>query len=227
MAEGKRTSSAHPDSPTLLERMPLQGAARSLVAKAWRRFSLRGIGANDNHAGLDRLYALPDPWGMDSQREQSRFVQTNAVIEQVTGRVGSLLEIGCGEGHQSEHLARLCDTLHGIDVSSRAVARACQRVPTGHFSTGHLNDLPWQAPSDGRYDLVVACEVLYYLGDIQQAVERMSALGRHCFATFFCPSARVVAQHLVDIPGLQRGWIYHEPYAWLWAHWRGDHRASS
>ena len=69
--------------------------SRMLMARLWRRYALRELSASDNHAGLQRLYALPDPWDMRSEREQSRFMQTNALIEELTGPVGSILEIGC------------------------------------------------------------------------------------------------------------------------------------
>lgn len=205
---------------TLLDLVASEGApARRIVSKVWRRYAMRGIGANDNHAGLDKLYALPDPWGMTTEREQSRFAQTNAVIAAHAGHVGTLLEIGSGEGHQSEHLATLCDQLYGLDVSERAVERARERLPAARFGVGEITALPWEPPPGGKYDLVVACEVLYYLSDIGKAVEAMSSLGRACLVTFFCPSARRVAQHLQDLPGVRRGWIYHDPYAWLWAYW--------
>lgn len=205
---------------TLLDLVASEGApARRIVSKVWRRYAMRGIGANDNHAGLDKLYALPDPWGMTTEREQSRFAQTNAVIAAHAGHVGTLLEIGSGEGHQSEHLASLCDQLYGLDVSERAVERARERLPAARFGVGEITALPWEPPPGGKYDLVVACEVLYYLSDIGKAVEAMSSLGRACLVTFFCPSARRVAQHLQDLPGVRRGWIYHDPYAWLWAYW--------
>lgn len=205
---------------TLLDFVAAEGApTRKIVSKVWRRYAMRGIGANDNHAGLDKLYALPDPWGMTTAREQSRFGQTNAVIAAHAGRVGTLLEIGSGEGHQSEHLAKLCDQLYGLDVSDRAVERARERLPAAKFGVGEITALPWAPPEGGRYDLVVACEVLYYLSDIGKAVEAMSSLGRACLVTFFCPSARRVAEHLQDLPGVRRGWIYHDPYAWLWAYW--------
>ncbi len=205
---------------TLLDLLAAEGApARRIVSKVWRRYAMRGIGANDNHSGLDKLYALPDPWGMNTEREQSRFRQTNAVIAEHAGRVGTLLEIGSGEGHQSEHLAQLCDQLYGLDVSERAVDRARLRLPAARFAVGEVTALPWAAPAGGKYDLVVACEVLYYLGDIAKAIEAMSALGRACLVTFFCPSARRVAEHLVSLPGARRGWMYHDPYAWLWIYW--------
>ncbi len=192
------------------------------MSKVWRRYTMRHISTNDNHAGLDRLYALPDPWGMTTGREQSRFEQTNDVITARLGRPGSVLEIGSGEGHQSEHLSRICDRLDGLDVSARAVERAQARVPQARFALGQVSALPWAPPPGGRYDLVVACEVLYYMSDIPATVAGMSRLGRACLVTFFCPSARVVARHLQDIPGLERGWVYHYPYAWLWAFWRPE-----
>ncbi len=211
-------------SRTLLARIAADGSpVRGFVSKAWRRYTMRHIGANDNHAGLDQLYALPDPWGMTTAREQSRFEQTNGVITSRLGRPDSVLEIGSGEGHQSEHLASICNRLDGLDVSARAVERAQERVPHARFAVGHVPAaLPWAPPAGGRYDLVVACEVLYYVADIPATVAGMSRLGHACLATFFCPSSRVVARHLQDIPGLERGWIYHDPYAWLWAFWRPD-----
>ncbi len=192
---------------------------RPLLAKLWRRYALRGLSASNNHAGLDRLYALPDPWDMSHAREQSRFAQTNTVIESLVGRVDSMLEVGSGEGHQSQYLARLCRQLDGIDVSQRAVERARQRLPQGRFEFGYLDQMPATFASAAPYDLVVACEVLGYMRDIGPAVQRMSTLGRHCLVTFFCPWARLVAPHVQDIAGVRRGWIFHEPYAWLWAYW--------
>lgn len=194
--------------------------SRVLLAKLWRRYALRKLSASDNHEGMQRLYALPDPWDMRSEREQARFVQTNALIEELMGPVGSVLEIGCGEGHQSKHLALLCDRLDGIDVSERAVLRARSRAPRCRFGVGEVSTLPWTLPDGERYDLVVACEVLYYMNDIEATLRAMSRQGRACLVTFFCPSARLVAPHLVNMPGVQRGWLFHDPYAWLWAYWR-------
>lgn len=206
---------------TFLEQFASENSpARALTARLWRRYALRELSAADNHAGLQRLYALPDPWDMRSEREQSRFRQTAELVERLAGRTGSILEIGCGEGHQSVHLARLCDRLDGIDVSERAVERARLRAPGCRFGTGEVTALPWDPPEGGRYDLVVACEVLYYVRDVDAALQAMSRLGRTCLVTFFAPAARLVAPRLMALPGLERGWLYHDPYAWLWGCWR-------
>ena len=180
---------------------------------------MRNLSGSDNHPQLDRLYAMPDPWHMTSAKEQFRFAATNALLSAKVGHVGTILEVGCGEGHQSQHLAGLCDELYGIDVSPRAVERARNRVPGARIDVGTLPLVPCTPPG-GRFDVVVACEVLYYMSDIPGAVNAMSELGDACLVTFFGPSARAVAKHVDGLPGVERGWFFHDPYPWLWAFWR-------
>lgn len=201
---------------------PIQTKARQagpvtrIARKVWRRLVAKNLTASDDYERLDRFYAMEDPWEMGSTREQLRFAQTNAVIEDRLRHVGSVLEIGCGEGHQSLHLARICDRVTGIDVSERAIVRARSRLPGAEFLVGDVASL---SSSGRRFDLVVACEVLYYVKDIPATLARMSELGTACLVTFFCPSARIVAPHLVSIPLADRGWIFGDPYAWLYAFW--------
>ena len=84
------------------------------------KYALRGVGGSDNIRRLDLAYYVEDPWNMDSDRESRRFQATNRIIEHNFGRVGSLLELGCGEGHQTQYLARLSDQQYGIDVSAQS-----------------------------------------------------------------------------------------------------------
>jgi SAM-dependent methyltransferase len=206
---------------TLFERVADHGSPlRGVVSKAWRRYALRNVGSNDNHSGLERLYALPDPWDMASASEQSRFGQTNIALDRLSGRVNTILEVGSGEGHQSRYLSRLCDRLYGFDVSARAVSRAQSLLPHCHFGEGRLpGPLPWTLGSGEKYDLVVACEVLYYLKDIDAAVRQMSSLGRRCFVSFYAPYASLMAPRLQDVCGASRGWMHHHPSTWLWIYW--------
>ncbi len=198
---------------------PEETRLHTLARKVWRRLALRNLTASDNHRQLDRLYAVADPWQMTSPREQFRFQATNAVIAQRIGHVGSLLEVGCGEGHQSEHLMTLTDQLYGLDVSARAIERARVRLPNGRFDVGTVASIPSRPPT-GRFDLVVAWEVLYYMSDIPAAVHAMSEAGDACLVTFFGPSAGLVAKHVDQLPGAERGWFFHEPFHWLWVYWR-------
>lgn len=187
--------------------------------KAWMKLTLRDVSGSDNHPQLDRIYAIEDPWGMETERERTRFSATNAIIESAFEPVGSLLEIGCGEGHQTEFLARVSAQQYGLDVSARAIARARERVPQAQFHVGSLFDQPW-GNQPHRFDLVTACDVLYYMSDIPAALAQMRHLGRAGLVTFYAPTCARVAPHLDVIPGVRHDWICHGGTAWLVAWWR-------
>lgn len=198
-------------------------ATTRLLKKAqrrlWMKHALRGVSGNDNHARLDLAYAVEDPWNMDSTLERARFEATNRLIEKAFGRVGSILELGCGEGHQSGYLAGMCDQLHGIDVSPKAIERARVALPSAQFATADIFTHPW-GEADRRFDLVTACEVLYYLSDPAATISKMRQLGRNGLVTFFAPACGRIGPHLEQVPGLHKDWIFHGQTAWLAGWWR-------
>lgn len=201
--------------------MKIKRAIEKVVRRTWMKYAMRGVGGADNHARLDMAYSVADPWHMDSPTEQARFAATNRLIERDLGRVGSLLEIGCGEGHQSAYFAQLAERVHGIDVSSKAIERARVRLPQAQFAAGDLHAQPW-GDAQHQFDLVTACEVLYYVKDIPATIERMSHLGRHCLVTIFAPALQRVGPHLEPLPGLHKDWIGHRGTVWLTCWWRND-----
>jgi cyclopropane fatty-acyl-phospholipid synthase-like methyltransferase len=197
------------------------GLMRKAARRSWMKFALKGVSANDNYERLDLAYKIADPWNMESAMEQARFAATDRLIESAFGRVGSMLELGCGEGHQSQHLAKLCSRLHGLDISGKAIERARRRVPEAEFAVGDLATQPW-GNERHRFDLVTACEVLYYIKDLPATIERMNYLGKACFVTFFAPAARRVGETLLSPPKVQRDWFYHGSTVWLACWWRND-----
>lgn len=194
------------------------GLLRKAQRRLWMKYALRGVGGSDNHARLDLAYTVEDPWNMESPMERARFQATNQVIERAFGRVGSVLEIGCGEGHQTQWLAQLSDEQYGLDVSAQAVERARQRLPQARFAAADLFNQPW-GEQRHRFDLVTACEVLYYLSDPAATITRMRHLGRNGLVTFFAPACGRVGPHVEAIPGVHKEWIYHGGTAWLVAWW--------
>ena len=202
--------------------------AMTLLRKArrrlWMKYALRGVGGADNFQRLDLAYSVEDPWNMASALERARFEATNGVIERAFGRVGSVLELGCGEGHQTEYLAKLSDAQYGVDVSPQAVERARKRLPQAQFAATDVFGQPWgdhgTAPLDKRFDLVTACEVLYYLSAPEKTLAEMRRLGRCGLVTFFAPASGRIGPHLDAIPGLRKDWIWHGNTAWLVGWWR-------
>ncbi len=156
---------------------------------------------------------------MAGEREQFRFRETNRLIEAAFGRVGSILEIGCGEGHQSEHLMRLCDRLTGIDVSAKAIARARERLPRGQFEVASLAESRL-ARSSGPFDLVVAAEVLYYMADVPRCLDTMAEVGRTCFVTYYQRHAERLDQLMPH--GAGRGEFSQGDTLWVARWWRND-----
>ncbi len=200
----------------------VQEKAAQLVRRAWMKYALRGVRQNDAHGRLDLAYSMPDPWHMASEQEQTRFVETCAIIERELGdRFDSVLEIGCGEGHQTVHLADLAERITGLDVSEKAIERARRRLPEAEFLVGDLANQPW-VDEVGRYDLVTACEVIYYMSDMPGFLRAIDRLGKTCLVTYFAPAARKVEAHVMAMPEVSRATFRYRDVEWVAAWWAGE-----
>ena len=116
-----------------------------------------------------------DPWGYDDEPyERDRFARTAAALNDQ--RYEFALELGCANGALTEHLAPLCQQLLATDVSSSALAAAQRRVGTLANVILRQASLPRQVP-DGEFDLIVASDMLYYLG-LEGVVSLMGELDR-------------------------------------------------
>lgn len=171
---------------------------------------------------LEDFYSTPDPWELASAREQFRFLRTNDILQKLIAPlpvVSSILEIGCGEGHQSEYLLRLCRQLVGIDVVSSAVDRARARVPTAELVVGTLEDQPWLR-NRRRFDIVTACEVLYMVRDVSKTLKLMRRLADLCLVTYFESTAEVLHAPLRRIPVEGHASFTYDSNTWHALWWR-------
>jgi 2-polyprenyl-3-methyl-5-hydroxy-6-metoxy-1,4-benzoquinol methylase len=201
---------------------PWRARAEQAVRRTWMKYALRGVRQNDAHGRLDLAYKVSDPWHMDSEQERFRFAETNRVIRERLGvRFATLLEVGCGEGHQSQVLAQLADQLTGIDVSPTAVERARKRVPGAQFAAGDLYAQPW-AGERHRFDLVTACEVVYYMSDRRRFLDTIDRLGKVCLVTYFAPAARKVEAEVMAMPGAAQTRFRFADTEWVAAWWRSS-----
>jgi SAM-dependent methyltransferase len=154
------------------------------LKRNWLKWHLRTCVDGDPHA-FGRLYRLPDPWNLDVPGEHIRFRETTRFITNAIGKhFGSVLEVGCGEGLQSKHLAHLADRIVGIDPSLLAIKRARSlKISNATFEVADVRAYrPWSPTS---FNLVTACELIYYFHDLEEIYHSLGRLGEICLATYY------------------------------------------
>ncbi len=121
----------------------------------------------NTHDHLAALYALSDdPWHTHSSfYEKQKFARTLASLPRPRYLRG--LEVGCGAGGLTAHLAARCDILVAIDCTMAAVLVAKKYSPHPNivFLDGTAPTLWPSMPPD----LVVLSEVLYFMTDAENA----------------------------------------------------------
>ena len=190
----------------------------SIVVNFWKRFFLRRTKFSNQFWRLRALYRLEDPWNMMSTKEQWRFEETNRLLLEWIGPVGQLVELGCGEGHQTTHLLRVARQIDGIDVSQSALRRASRRCPGVRF---HSAELPSEALHEpGGADLVTMFEVLYYCSDPNRLLVDAERHGKHCVASFFDGAADQLLPLMERLPIIHSAVIDFEATRWFVFHWK-------
>jgi len=158
---------------------------------------------------LDSYFsAFPDPYHMEGHTG-SRLAALAAALCTHVGPFESLLDISCHEGLVLSGLARefgLTDVM-GLDLSTVALARARERCaaerPAARFAAFDLNALyadRTRLPIERPYDVIIVCEVLYYIGPFANTLWSHAGLAqgrkRRFFAALQAQARKaVVIQH--------------------------------
>jgi len=117
---------------------------------------------SDRREVFDGLYRTdPDPWGYEtSLYERDKYRTTLAALP--NEHYLSTLEIGCSIAVLGELLALRSGRYMGVDVSPVAADVAARRLADVPGAEIVVGEVPEDWP-DGRYDLIVLSEVLYFL----------------------------------------------------------------
>jgi SAM-dependent methyltransferase len=135
----------------------------------------------------EQLYRLEDRhWWFRGRRAVIWAMLRRAGL----GAMPRILDAGCGTGRNLLEYGRL-GTAIGIDPSPRAVA-FCRQRGLRDVELGGLEALPF---ADGRFDLMLACDVLEHIDDDAGALRELRRVA--------APGARLLA----TVPA----------YAWLWS----------
>lgn len=105
-----------------------------------------------------------------------------------------ILDAGCGTGRNLLDYARLGHEAEGVDFSAEAVA-FCRRRGLDAVRQAPLEELPYE---DGRFDLVVATDVIEHLSDDHAALAELRRVT--------APGGRIA----VTVPAYQWLWSAHD-----------------
>ena len=120
---------------------------------------------NARKAHFENIFVEPDPWDYDNTYEVAKYEATMAMAPE---SVGSALEIGCAEGHFTEHLAPKCSHLVAADIATTAIARVQERMAgAGITNVSTLVADLVSDPIPSGQDLIVCSEMLYYVGSVE------------------------------------------------------------
>ena len=132
-----------------------------------------------------------------------------------SARGKTVLELGCGTGKNTEHLAPGCEKLIALDLSEEMLGFARKRITASHV-TFLRHDLrrPWPL-DDAAVDLVVANLVLEHVADVAFVfgeIRRVLRRGGESFHAELHPFRQAMGGGL-EVPGLAPGSVeaYYHP----------------
>ncbi len=126
--------------------------------------------SQNSKSGNYRKYTSRNPlMGIVVSGFMKDLSETIAPLEEV----GSIIDIGCGEGFIINCLNR--KDITGVDVSKKALNIAKQKNPGCNFCTGSIYDLSFKKSS---FDLVIATEVLEHLENPERALREIKRISK-------------------------------------------------
>ncbi len=166
------------------------------VKTALRGIIFRPGWYGDHHDKLERLYRnMDDPWNFEhSTYERERYEILLETIRRYPHR--SVLEVGCAEGLFTCRLASVAERIVGIDVSATAIERARVRCERAEYHRSSLAEFA----AEERFDLVVCAETLYYIKDVNQALQKLSTLGNTCLVSYLERESKTLDGYLQEMP---------------------------
>jgi SAM-dependent methyltransferase len=168
----------------------------------------------DNACGDEQVGGLHSRFGGDYEKfftEYDRFRYSNErhLLDCLTELhvVGKqVLEIGLGEGSDSEQLIRRGAEWSGVDLTAESIARvktrlALRDLPYRDLRQGSALELPF---SDDSFDMVFSHGVLHHVPDIRQAQKEIHRVLRPDGELVIMMYARWSVNYLVSIGLLRR-----------------------
>lgn len=116
----------------------------------------------DSHIKINPFDHPPEEWTPDNFQYHWDFFKPFAR--------GAILDYGCGRGDFTQLLKPYGSSVHGVDISEKALATARQLNPDIDFRLLTDATLPYQ---DDFFDSIVSVDVLEHILDIETTLEEI------------------------------------------------------
>lgn len=166
---------------------------------------------------LDLLYEqLEDPWACTAPHFRYQRLKYDTLLSLLPPRpYRSALDLGCGLGVLTRDLASRAGKVLGLDLSRLAVEQArelSQSFPNVSFEQADV--LAIDPSLDGRFDLVVFADTLYYISPLPD--ELLKRICRRVAALLVPGGVLLLAHHyFCDLdPGSRLSRAIHDAFRW-------------
>jgi len=138
----------------------------------------------------------PDPWNYENYEfEKEKYLKT---FQAIPDEVETVWEIGSSEGLFTQYLLESGKRVLGVDISATALERAQERLKDyGDRIRLQRLDIT-KEDIDGTFDLILASEILYYLGGknilllLEDKFYRHLRPGGYFLLCHFYPSGKII-----------------------------------
>jgi len=136
---------------------------------------------------FETMYANEDLEGYDSWHQENnrglRYSLSTAILNGYT--FDKILDLGCGKGCYTNTLKRSNNDVHGVDGSKNAISKAKVRFGDIQFVYSDISE--YVNTISERYDIVVFMEVLSYLKNWKDIINKVSFFTRYLYVTLYLP----------------------------------------
>ena len=131
---------------------------------------------------FNKIYLKSDPWFFrTSKYELKKYEHQNIIIKDNISEVKTILEIGCAEGTHTNLLQNDFPkaNIDAVDISTTAIERARKGLINKRVSF-YSDDIVTflKSVENKKYDVIVASEMIYYLGDRLNRIDFSNFISR-------------------------------------------------
>lgn len=91
----------------------------------------------------------------------------NMLFNPIENHSGSILEVGSGEGHLSNHIHTKGRSIASLDINRLKLIKAKQTYPNLNLIQGDAQNLPF---SNNSFDIIISIENFEHLSDVNQHI---------------------------------------------------------